>query len=106
VADNLNIDVDGLIRGGSDIGEQATVLAASHRQSMVGLSHAEVGWVGSSADALVHMADQWQQVADKHHIDISRQATHVAHTARVFQSMDERGAAELKQIGEQADAVG
>ena len=38
-------------RGSSDIGEQATALSASHRQSMIGLSDAETKWVGSSADA-------------------------------------------------------
>jgi uncharacterized protein YukE len=105
VADNLKVDVEGLIRGGSDIGEQATVLSTSHRQSMIGLSDSESGWVGSSADALVHLADAWQQVADKHHTALTQQATHVAETARLFQATDERSAAELEQVGDQADAV-
>jgi len=38
----LNVDVDGLTRGSSDIGEQATTLSALHRQSMMGLSDAEL----------------------------------------------------------------
>jgi uncharacterized protein YukE len=105
VADNLKVDVDGLIRGGSDIGEQATVLSTAHRQSMIGLSDAESGWVGSSADALIHMADAWQRVTDEHHTALDQQATHVAEAARVFQSTDERSAAELEQVGDRADAV-
>ena len=44
MAEELNVDVDGLTRGSSDIGEQATALSASHRQSMIGLSDAETGW--------------------------------------------------------------
>jgi uncharacterized protein YukE len=105
VADKLKVDVDGLIRGGSDIGEQAEVLSNSHRQSMIGLGDSESGWVGSSADALVRMAGQWQQVADKHHTALTRQATRVTETARVFQSSDERSAAGIEQVGDQTDAV-
>ena len=41
MAEKLNVDIAGLTRGSSDIGEQATTLSASHRQSMVGLSDAE-----------------------------------------------------------------
>jgi hypothetical protein len=103
MADNVKVDVDGLIRGGSDITEQATALSTSHRQSMIDLSDSEPGWVGSSADALVRMANAWQQVADKHHTDLAAQAAHVAETAGTFQSMDEHGAAELKRVADQSD---
>ena len=105
MADNLKVDVDGLIYGGSDIGEQATVLSNLHRESIIGLSDSEPGWVGSSADALVEMADEWQQVADTHHTALTEQAAHVAEAARVFQAMDERDAAEIGQISGQTDAV-
>jgi hypothetical protein len=105
VADNLRVDVDGLIRGGSDIGEQATVLSDAHRRSVLGLSDSESGWVGSPADALVRLADAWQRVADQHHAALTRQATHVAAAARVLRSADEHRAAELEQVGNQADAV-
>ncbi|MFN8227315.1 MAG: WXG100 family type VII secretion target [Mycobacterium sp.] len=98
MAEELNVDVDGLTRGSSDIGEQATALSASHRQSMIGLSDAETGWVGSSADALVQMADAWQQVADGHHAALTRQAGHIAKAAQRFQSSDEHSAAELEQL--------
>ncbi len=96
MGDSLKIDVGGLIGGGSAVGEQATVLSTSHRQSMIGLGDAESGWVGSSADALVHMSDAWQQVADRHDIALTRQAEHVGDAARVFQSSDERNAAALR----------
>ena len=105
MADNVKVDVVGLARAGSEIGEQATVLSTSHRQSMIGLGDSEAGWVGSSADALVHMADAWQQVADEHHAALTRQATHVAETARLFQSTGGRSAAELAQVGDQAGTV-
>ena len=98
MAEKLNVDIAGLTRGSSDIGEQATTLSASHRQSMVGLSDAETGWVGSSADALVQMADAWQQVADGHHAALTRQAGHIATAAQRFQLSDERSAAELEQL--------
>ncbi|WP_179466480.1 WXG100 family type VII secretion target [Mycolicibacterium vinylchloridicum] len=105
MADNLKVDVDGLIRGGSAITEQATALSASHRQSMVDLSDSESGWVGWSADALVRMSNAWQRVADTHHTALAEQAAHVVEAARAFESMDERGAAELERLGDQADAV-
>jgi len=98
MTDKLKVDVDGLIRGGSDVGEQATVLSTSHLQSMTGLSDSELGWVGTSADALVGMAEMWQQVADHHHTALMRQASHVTEAARVFQSMDERHSTELDQV--------
>ncbi len=106
MADKLNVDVGGLVRGGSDIGEQATILSAAHLRSVVGLSESEAGWVGSSADALVRMASAWQRVADKHHTALTRQAAHVADAAQVFLAMDGRGARELVHLGDQADAVG
>lgn len=100
MADNLKVDVEGLICGGSDIGEQATVLSTSHLQSMIGLSDSESGWVGASADALVQMAETWQQVADRHHTALTGQAAHVAEAGRVFRCTDERNAAELEQVGD------
>lgn len=100
MADTLKVDVDGLFRGGSDIGEQATVLSTSHLQSMTGLSDSESGWVGSSADALVRMADTWQRIADEHHTALTEQAAHVIDVARVFQAMDVRSVAELEQVGD------
>ena len=90
MGDSLKIDVGGLIGGGSAVGEQATVL--SNAASCSGTD----GWVGSSADALVHMSDAWQQVADRHDIALTRQAEHVGDAARVFQSSDERNAAALR----------
>lgn len=102
MADRLKVDVHGLIRAGSDIGEQATVLSTSHRQSIIGLSVSESGWIGSSADALVRMADAWQRVSDTNHTALTEQAAHVADTGRAFRSMDERSAAELEQVGDQA----
>ncbi|SBS77790.1 conserved hypothetical protein [uncultured Mycobacterium sp.] len=100
MADNLKVDVAGLICGGSDIGEQATVLSTSHLQSMIGLSDSESGWVGASADALVQMAETWQQVADQHHTTLIQQAAHVAEAGRGFRSTDERNAAQLEQVGD------
>ncbi|QEN12281.1 WXG100 family type VII secretion target [Mycolicibacterium sp. ELW1] len=105
MADKLKVDVYGLLRGGSAIGEQATALSASHLQSMVGLSDAESGWVGSSADALVRMAGLWQRVSDQHYTALTRQAAHVAAAARTFQAVDERSAAELEQVGDHAGGV-
>lgn len=105
VADKLKVDVDGLLRAGSAIGEQATTLSASHLQSTVGLSDAESGWVGSSADALVRMAHRWQRVADHHQSVLTEQAAHVVAAARAFHAVDERSAAELEQVGDQADGV-
>jgi uncharacterized protein YukE len=105
VGEKLKVDVDGLIRGGADVGEQAIVLSNLHQQSVVGLSDAESGWVGSSADALVTMADKWQQVADKHHADLTMQATHIDETARTFQATDECTASDLQLIANQAAAV-
>ncbi|MBB3604934.1 WXG100 family type VII secretion target [Mycolicibacterium sp. BK556] len=105
MADKLKVDINGLIRGGSDITEQSTALSASHRQSMIDLSDSESGWVGASADALVRMSAAWQQVADKHHTELTEQAAHLEQAARTFQSTDELGAAELKRVGDQSDAV-
>ncbi|GAA2775767.1 hypothetical protein GCM10010533_11630 [Mycolicibacterium pallens] len=105
VADKLKVDVDGLFRGGSDIGEQASILSGSHVQSMVGLSDSESGWVGSSADALVRMADTWQRVADKHHTALTEQAAHVVDAGKGFRAMDEHGATELGQLDDRADGV-
>ena len=100
MANNLKIDVDGLLSGGSDIGEQATMLSTSHRQSIIGLSDSESGWVGASVDALVRMADRWRRVAEKNHTALTEQAAHVAEAGRVFRSTDERNAAELEQVGD------
>ncbi len=105
MTDKLKVDVDGLFLGGADIGEQASVLSGSHLQSMVGLSDSESGWVGSSADALVRMADTWQRVADKHHTALTEQAAHVVDAAKGFRAMDEHGATELRQLGDRADGV-
>lgn len=107
MADKLKVDVDGLFfRGGSDIGEQASILSGSHVQSMVGgLSDSESGWVGSSADALVRMADTWQRVADKHHTALTEQAAHVVDAGKGFRAMDEHGATELRQLGGRADGA-
>ncbi|WP_142391300.1 hypothetical protein [Mycobacterium sp. ENV421] len=105
VADNLKVDVDGLLGGGSAIGEQVTALSTSHLESMVGLSDAEPGWVGTSADALVRMASAWQRTADQHHSVLTAQAAHVVAAARSFRAMDEGGAAELEQVGDLADGV-
>lgn len=100
MAENLKVDVDGLVRAGSDVGEQAAVLSASHLQSIVGLSDSEPGWVGSSADALVRMAHGWHRVADQHRAALTEQAMHVTEAAGAFQFMDQRSAAELDQIGD------
>ncbi|WP_431237731.1 hypothetical protein ACQ86B_24065 [Mycolicibacterium aichiense] len=105
MADNLKVDVDGLLGGGSAIGEQATALSTSHLQSMVGLSDAEPGWVGTSADALVRMASAWQRIAAQHHSVLTTQAAHVVAAARSFRAMDDGGAAELEQVGDQANGV-
>ncbi|KAA0111362.1 hypothetical protein [Mycolicibacterium sp. P1-5] len=105
MADELKVDVDGLIRAGADVGEQAAALSASHLQSMVGLSDSEPGWVGSSADALVRMSETWQRVSDNHHTALTEQAAHVAEASQRFRAMDERGAADLEQIVDQADGV-
>ncbi|MCV7344983.1 hypothetical protein [Mycolicibacterium rhodesiae] len=101
----MKVDVDGLVRGGSDIGEQASVLSGSHLLSMLGLSDSESGWVGSSADALVRMADTWQRVADKHHAALTEQAAHVVDTAKGLRAMDDHGATDLRQLGDRADGV-
>ncbi|MCV7017247.1 hypothetical protein [Mycolicibacterium aichiense] len=103
MADKLKVDVDGLLGGGSAIGEQATALSASHLQSMVGLGDAESGWVGTSADALVRMASAWQRVSDQHYTALTRQAAHVAAAARTFYATDERTAAVLEQVGDRVD---
>ncbi|CAN5130898.1 hypothetical protein BH09ACT8_BH09ACT8_07260 [soil metagenome] len=74
MGDVFRVDVEALKRAGSTVAEQATTLSSSHRQSMINLSDSESGWVGSSADALVGMANKWQQIADKHTKAIDDQA--------------------------------
>ena len=105
MGDVFKVDVDALKRAGSAVAEQATALSSSHRQSMIGLSDSESGWVGSSADALVGMADKWQQIADKHTKAIENQATAMHSSADMFAYMEEQAAQKLKSIGDQADNV-
>jgi hypothetical protein len=105
MADNLKVDVNGLIRGGEDISEQATALLTAHAQAIAGLSDAELGWVGSSADALVRMADAWQRLTDGHHTALTEQSAHIADAARGFESQDECSAAELARDGDRGCAV-
>ena len=62
MGDVFKVDVEALKRAGKSVAEQATTLSSSHRASMVSLSDSESGWVGSSADALVGMANKWQQI--------------------------------------------
>jgi WXG100 family type VII secretion target len=101
----FKVDVEALKGAGSTVAAQATALSSSHRQSMIGLSDSESGWVGSSADALVGMASKWQQIADKHTTAIDNQATHLDTSATFFAHMEEQAAEKMKTVGDQADAV-
>jgi hypothetical protein len=105
VGDIFKVDVDALTRAGSTVAEQATNLSTSHRQSMIDLSDSESGSVGSSADALVGMASEWQQIADRHTKAIDDQATAMHGSADMFAFMEEQAAQKLKAIGDQADGV-
>ena len=105
MGDTFKVDVEALKRAGSTVADHATALSGSHRQSMIGLSDSESGWVGSSADALVGMADKWQQIADKHTAAIDNQAAQMGTAARLAAAMEQRNAENLKNIGDQADDV-
>lgn len=105
MGDVFKVDVEALKRAGKTVAEQAETLSSSHRASMVGLSDAETGWVGSSADALVEMSTKWQQIADTHAKAIDNQATALHSSADMFAYMEEQAAQKLKTIGDQADNV-
>lgn len=105
MSDTFEVDVEALKRAGSTVADQATALSSSHRQSIIGLSDSEPGWVSSSADALVGMANKWQQIAEKHTTAIDNQATHLGTAAQLAAYMEEHNAQDLKNVGEQADAV-
>jgi uncharacterized protein YukE len=105
MGDVYKVDVDGLINASSKVSTEATSLFGSHRASMVGLSDAESGWVGSSADALVAMAGKWQTIADKHTTAIDNQATHINTAAHLAKHAEEQAAHKLKDVGDQADSV-
>ena len=105
MGDVFKVNVDALRRAGSEVAEQSTTLSSAHRASMIGLSDAESGWVGSSSDALVGMANKWQQIADKHTKAIDNQASHMHSSADVFAYMEEQAAQKLTAVGDQADNV-
>ncbi|CAJ1585987.1 WXG100 family type VII secretion target [[Mycobacterium] wendilense] len=88
MAQVVKVDVDGLVAGGDRIRELAADLSDRHRQSMIGLSDAEPGWVGSSADALVRMSTVWQRIADGHHVALTRHADRVVEAAEVFREAE------------------
>jgi hypothetical protein len=97
VARVVKVDVEGLIRGGSAIHELADILSTHHRQSMVRLSDAEPGWVGSSADGLLHMSQVWQKVADDHHTGLALHAGRVVEAAKVFRASEEHRSAAINR---------
>lgn len=103
MADKLRVDIPGLSRASTDVGDQAGIVSASHRQSVSSLSDAESGWVGSSAQALADMAGKWEKTTAKHQTAINNQAVHMDTAAKIFSYMEERNAAELKAVGDQAD---
>ncbi len=105
MGDVFKVNTEALKRAGKTVADEATALSGSHRQSMVSLSDSESGWVGSSADALVGMANKWQQIADKHTAAIDNQATHLGTSAQLAAYMEERNAEELKKVGDQADTA-
>ena len=84
----VKVDVDGLIRGGSQIDELAADLSTQHTRSMVGLSDAESGWVGASADAL------------------AQHACAVVEAAEVFRSTENHRAAALKRVVDRPSTEG
>lgn len=70
---------------------------------MVSLAAAEEGWVGSSADALVGMADKWQAISARQRTAVDNHATHIDTAARLFEDMERRNAAELRNVAGPAD---
>ncbi|AQA03659.1 hypothetical protein BVC93_15925 [Mycobacterium sp. MS1601] len=100
--EKFEVDIPGLIQGGADVAHRAGVLSAAHRQSMLSLSDAEAGWVGSSADALVAMSQKWQRISDRHSTAIENQALSMDTAAKLFAEMEERHAEKLKAVGEQS----
>lgn len=103
MAERLKVDIAGLIGGSTQVTEQAGVLRSSHTSSVSSLAAAEEGWVGSSADALVEMAGKWQTISARHMAAIENHATHIATAARLFDDMERRNAAELRDVTGPAD---
>lgn len=101
----LKVDIPGLVAGSSKVAEQSTALSRAHGKSVAGVNDAQRGWVGSSARALSSLASHWAKLATKNTAALDHQATGMDTTAKMFSYMEERGAATLKTVGEQAGAV-
>jgi uncharacterized protein YukE len=103
MAETLKVDIAGLIGASTQVAEQAAALESSHTSSVRGLASAEEGWVGSSADALVEMAGKWQTISARHTAALENHATHIGTAARLFDDMERRNAAELRNVAGPAD---
>ncbi|CAN5612691.1 hypothetical protein BH10ACT9_BH10ACT9_38810 [soil metagenome] len=106
MARNLDVDVAGLLQGSSDTGHRAELLATAHGQSVSSVSHAQAGWVGSSAQSLASMAEKWQQISARHTKAIENHAVQMDIVAKLFADREERHAQQLKAVGEQARGHG
>lgn len=96
MAQVIKVDVDGLVAGGGRVRALAADLSDRHRGSMIGLSDAEPGWVGSSADALVRMSAAWQRIADGHHTALTQHADRLVEVAEVFRETERARAEALR----------
>ena len=99
MADELTVDIEGLVHGAADLGDQAAGLASSHQQSVGSLGEHQSGWGGSSAHALAVMAGKWQRVTSRHRAELDYQATHLDTAARLFSYVEARNAAKVKAVG-------
>ena len=99
MAEELTVDIAGLVRGGEDLAHQAASLAGSHQQSVGSLGEHQSGCVGSSAEALAGMAGKWRQVTSRHRADLDNQATHLDTAARLLSYMEARNAAKVRSVG-------
>ncbi|MGY4710926.1 WXG100 family type VII secretion target [Mycolicibacterium sp. CBM1] len=103
MAGTLKVDIAGLLGASSEVADRAAALASAHTNSLSSLASAETGWVGSSADALVGMAEKWQTISDRHTAAVESHATHLDTAARLFDDMEQRNAAELKGVAGPSD---
>jgi hypothetical protein len=101
----LEVDIPGLTQAGADVAHRAEVLSAAHRQSMLSLSDAEAGWVGSSADALVTMSQKLQRISDLHVKATENLALGMDTAAKLLADMEEQHAQKLKDVGAEAANV-
>ncbi|MGB3484777.1 MAG: hypothetical protein WBB07_21485 [Mycobacterium sp.] len=99
---NLRVDIPGLHPASAGVSDEQSTLTAQHGRVVSALQCAHSGWIGSSAAALTELTSSWERASSRQGTRIRRHAGDIGVAAQLFSYLEQRHAARLRAVYEQA----